>query len=125
MYTCKFNGHQGDVEFFSIDSVEKGFEKVEKTFFAKSEKSGHCHALCGNYELYVAKEEDVFIIKVKEGGATLNHTSITNLTKEYWDKNEVLPVADHQATLFEEGIYKIGIQQRKRPFSDVWEKVID
>lgn len=50
---------------------------------------------------------------------------ISNLTKEYWDKCEVLPKADHEATVFPEGKYRIGIQRRKKPFSKVWEKVID
>lgn len=52
MYTNEFNGHQGDVQFYSIDKIELT-KKVKKTFFAKSEKSGHAHALCGNYDLFI------------------------------------------------------------------------
>jgi hypothetical protein len=122
-YTNEFNGHQGDVQFFSIDKLPEKLNKISKNFFAKSEKSGHCHALCGDYDLY--EDEYGFVVDVKENGATLNHTSINNLTKEYWDINKVLPEADHAPSIFKKGIYRIGIQVRKRPFSKIWEKVLD
>ena len=44
-FTNQFNAHQGDVQFHSIAKLPEGLKKVEKTFFAKSEKSGHAHTM--------------------------------------------------------------------------------
>jgi len=120
----KFNAHQGDVQMHSIANLPTDAKKVEKTFFAKSEKSGHAHALCGDYDLYETEAGTRFIVVGKEG-ATLNHTAYKNLTTEYWDRNEVLPVADHKPTLLPSGIYHVGIQRRINPYRAVWEKVRD
>jgi hypothetical protein len=120
----KFNAHQGDVQMHSIANLPTDAKKVEKTFFAKSEKSGHAHALCGDYDLYETEAGTRFIVVGKEG-ATLNHTAYKNLTTEYWDRNEVLPVADHKPTLLPSGIYHVGIQRRINPYKAVWEKVRD
>lgn len=124
-FTGKNNLHQGDCQFFSIDGLPKEAKKIEKTFIAKSEKSGHAHALCGDYELYELPKDQGHVIVVGTDGCTLNHTGYQNLTKEYWDKNQVMPVADHQPTVFSPGIYYVGIQKRKKHFSKVWEKVED
>lgn len=123
-FTNKFNSHQGDVQILSIDAVPAEAKKIEKTFIAKSEKSGHAHALCGDYELYELEGKG-HIIKVGTDGCTLNHTSYKNLTPEYWNKNVALTIADHKPSTFGEGTYFIGIQKRKKHFSKVWEKVKD
>jgi hypothetical protein len=120
----KFNAHQGDVQMHSIAKLPTDAKKVEKTFFAKSEKTFHAHALCGDYELYETEVGTRFIVVGKEG-ATLNHTAYKNLTTEYWDRNEVLPVADHKPTLLPAGIYHVGIQRRINPYKAVWERVRD
>lgn len=122
-FTDQFNAHQGDVQIFSIKSVPHNSKKIEKTFIAKSEKSGHAHALCGDYDIYTV--DGGHVIEVGTDGATLNHTGYQNLTKEYWDKNQIMPVADHKPTILGKGTYFIGIQKRKKHFSSVWEKVID
>lgn len=124
-FTNKFAGHQGDIQFFSVDGIPSNAKKIEKTFIAKSEKSGHAHALCGDYDLYELPDGQGHLIKVGTDGATLNHTAYKNLTPEYWDKNKILSVADHKPTVFTEGIYFVGIQNRKKHFSKVWEKVKD
>ena len=123
-FTSAFNAHQGDVQIHSLDNLPPGVSKLDKTFFAKSEKSGHAHALCGDYDLFEDEKGSRFI-EVGTDGATLNHTGYQNLTPEYWDKNEILPVADHKPTIIPEGIYHVGIQRRINPFKAVWEKVID
>lgn len=123
-FNNKFNAHQGDVQLHSIGSLPTDAKKVEKTFFAKSEKSGHAHALCGDYDLFEDEAGSRFIV-VGNDGATLNHTAYKNLTTEYWDRNEVLPVADHKPTLLPAGIYHVGIQRRINPYKAVWEKVRD
>lgn len=119
------NYHQGDVQFFKVDSLPKQSNKIDKTFIAKSEKSGHAHALCGDYEMFEQEGVDGFFIRVGTDGAVLNHTGYNNLTPEYWNTKKVLPVADHKPTMFSEGIYFVGIQKRKKHFSKVWEKVQD
>lgn len=124
----KFNGknaHQGDVQIFGVAELPCNVKKIAKTFFAKSEKSGHAHALCGDYELYEIDGAEGHFIKVGSDGATLNHTGYHNLTIEYWDKNKILPIADHKPTQLEQGVYFVGIQNRKKHFSKVWEKVKD
>jgi len=123
-FNNKHNAHQGDVQFHSIDGLPDGVKKIEKTFFAKSEKSGHAHALCGDYELFEDEKGSRFI-KVGSDGATLNNTGYQNLTPDYWDKNKVLPIADHKPTTLPAGIYHVGIQRRINPFKSVWEKVQD
>ena len=122
-FTSDFKAHQGDVQIFSIDSIPSNAKKKPKTFFAKSEKSGHCHALCGDYDLY--EVENGHIIAVGCDGATLNHTGIQELTEEYWDKNQVKKVADHKPTIIPQGIYFVGIQRKADPFSGVFNRVID
>ena len=119
------NMHQGDVMMFEITGIPECWVKSEKTFFAKSEKSGHAHALCGDYELYTNPKQEGFIVKVGTDGATLNHTGYHNLTPEYWNRNQVLPIADHKPTILTTGIYLVGIQRRKKQFSAMWDKVLD
>jgi hypothetical protein len=123
-FTGTFNAHQGDVQLHSIAKLPEGLKKLEKTFFAKSEKSGHAHALCGDYDLLEDESGSRFIV-VGTDGATLNHTGYQNLTSEYWDTNDVLPIADHKPTLIPAGTYHVGIQRRVDPYKSVWEKVKD
>jgi hypothetical protein len=123
-FNNKFNAHQGDVQMHSIAKLPANAKKIAKTFFAKSEKTFHAHALCGDYELFENEVGSRFIVVGKDG-ATLNHTAYKNLTTEYWDRNEVLPVADHKPTLLPAGIYHVGIQRRINPYKSVWERVRD
>lgn len=124
-FNNKFSAHQGDVQIFAIDSLPEGAKKIEKTFIAKSEKSGHAHAMCGDYDLYELPAGAGHIVVVGSDGCTLNHTGYHNLTPEYWDKNHVMPVADHRPTNLAPGTYYVGIQKRKKHFSKVFEKVKD
>jgi len=124
----KFTGtafHQGDTQWFELDALPEGVTRVEKQFIAKSERSGHAHALCGDYEMFTKEGVDGFFIKVGTDGCTLNHTGYANLTPEYWDRNAQLPVADHKPTVFKQGTYFVGIQRRKKHFSKTWEEVKD
>ncbi len=111
-------GHQGDVQFMRINKIPKDFEKAKsKTFFAKSERSGHVHALCGDYELYTnPKNPSEFIVVVGKDGAVLNHTLFTNTAFEgFFDKTQATKVADHRPSFFKPGIYRVGIQKRIDP----------
>jgi len=135
LITNEFAAHQGDVQMFSLSANPTNNGFIAKNFIAKSEKSGHAHALCGDYEQQVITleiergdsvvTEEGFIITVGKGGATMNHTKYENLTKEYWDNNTALPIADHQPTVLGKGIYYIGIQKRKKHFQKAWESVKD
>jgi len=120
-------GHQGDVQFMQIDTLPEGLKKSPKTFFAKSERSGHVHALCGDYELYVDSEEpNTFYVKVGKDGAVLNHTLFEHTHLEgFFDKPVAVRVADHRPSFFTPGIYKVSIQRRVNPFSGVFEPVQD
>ena len=120
-----FAAHQGDVQLFSIANIPQTAKKISKTFIAKSEKSGHCHAMCGDYSLYELENDNGFVIEVGSDGCTLNHTKLQNLTSEYWDKNTITEIADHKPTFIQKGLYFIGIQKRKKHFSKLWEKVKD
>lgn len=120
--------HQGDVQIFKVSEIPPGAKKKsQKNFFAKSEKSGHVHALCGNYELYDDPEvQGAFYVRVFGEGAVLNHTLETNSKiPGFFDKMEVTRVADHQPTFFKEGFYRVGIQRRADPFEGVWTAVKD
>ena len=122
------NSHQGDVQFYKVDPKSVDFsslKKVPKAFAAASEKSGHAHALCGDYEQYELPDGEGYVFVVGTDGATLNHTGLQNLTPEYWDKNEVMPIADHNCFPVEPGVYIEGIQRKKKHFSAIWEKVKD
>lgn len=114
--------HQGDVQMYET-TLPEGAKKIEKTFFAKSEKSGHAHALCGDYETY--EHEGKRFVVVGSDGATLNHTGYQNLTPEYWNKNQVLPVADHKPTIIPAGTYFVGIQQEFDPYGQFKKNTLD
>ena len=121
MFTGR-NFHQGDTQWFEIDALPQQANEIDKQFIAKSEKTGHAHALCGDYKMFSLANTEGFFIEVGEGGATLNHTAQSNLTDEYWDLNKVLDIADHRPTVFKKGVYYVGIQKRKKQFAKRTEK---
>jgi|SRR5690348_8556710 len=123
----KFNGlsqHQGDCQFFGIDSIPSNAKKVQKQFIAASERSGSFHALFGNYEMY--ELEDGFIIDAKEE-CILNHSlqSVLKGTGVTLDKAKVLEKKDHRHSVIAPGIYLVGIQQRFDPLAGLKKRVID
>lgn len=123
--TNNFNAHQGDTQWYSVEELPKTAKKINKTFIAKSEKSGHVHALCGDYEMYSDDTLDGFLIKVNSDGATLNHTKECNLSAEILNNNKVTEIADHKPLILKRGIYAVGIQRKKQHFSKIWEEVKD
>ncbi|MFN3561439.1 MAG: hypothetical protein ACK4XY_06365 [Chloroherpetonaceae bacterium] len=125
-----YNGqmyHQGDVQVFGMESIPPTARKVEKRFFAKSEKSGHVHALCGNYELYEDPQvEGGFYVRVFGEGAVLNHTLEANTNDpKFFDSRVIASIADHRPIFFKPGVYRVGIQRRFNPFDNNWERVMD
>jgi 4-hydroxy-3-methylbut-2-enyl diphosphate reductase IspH len=120
------NSHHGDVQLFSISQLPAGVKKVENRLIAKSEKSGHSHVLCGDYDMYEKEGVDGVFVVVGEKGATLNHAMSSKLNTKVMATNAATEVADHQPNFYKAGdTMFIGIQQRKKHFSKVWAKVKD
>jgi hypothetical protein len=120
------NSHHGDVQLFGIKELPNGVKKIDKKFIAASEKSGHVHVLCGDYEMYEKEGVDGIFVVVGSDGCTLNHTGIQQLTTEIMSQNNITKIADHKPNFYKAGTTMfIGIQKRKKHFSKVWEKVKD
>lgn len=114
-------GHQGDTQWFSVDSIPADAKKVEKQFIAASERTGNVHALTGSYEMY--EIEGGHVIECL-GECVLNHTSKDSLAGN-WDRAVELPVRDHRSSVIPKGIYFVGIQQRFDPLAGLKKRVID
>lgn len=115
-------GHQGDTQWFTINGIPSNAKKIKKQFIAASEKSGHVHALSGNYDMY--EYEDGFVIDVKED-SVLNHTSNASLNDENWKTPVTLPMKDHNPSTISKGVYFVGIQRRFNPLESFMERVKD
>lgn len=118
------NFHQGDTQWFQINSIPKGAKKVEKQFIAHSERSGSVHALFGNYDMY--EVEDGFVVEAHED-CILNHSlkALIEGTGVTLSEAKVLPKKDHRHSVIPKGIHFVGIQQRFDPLSGVKQKVRD
>lgn len=114
--------HQGDTQWFLLTALPTNAKQIDKTFVAKSERSGNAHALFGDYEMFTVDDVEGFFVKVGPKGATLNHTGYEHFTPENFGTNKTLPKRDHDKTIFTEGVYFVGIQVRKKQFSKQWEK---
>jgi len=127
--TLKFNNknsHHGDVQLFGLHELPSGVKKIQNRLIAKSEKSGHCHVLCGDYEMFEKEGVEGVFVKVGTDGCTLNHGKVSELTPKIMAKNTLLQRQDHGPNFYEPGtILYVGIQKRKKHFSRIWEKVID
>lgn len=117
-------GHQGDTQWFSIDSIPSNAKKVEKQFIAASERSGSFHALFGNYDMY--ETEEGFIIEAHEE-CILNH-SLGSILKDAGislEEAKVLEKKDHRHSVIPKGKYIVGIQNRFDPMENIKKRVID
>ena len=114
--------HQGDTQWFSLESLPNNLKKVEKQFIAASERSGSFHALFGNYDMY--EHESGFVIDVKEE-CILNHSLKEYLDNEGMNTKKILPKKDHRHTVVPKGVYFVGIQQRFDPLENLKKRVID
>lgn len=125
-FTNKYNAHQGDVQMLSIDKLPSNAVRLEKKeFIAKSERSGHAHALCGDYEMFTAEGYDGFFVNVKGELAVMNHAKYAILNERVLSTPKETEIADHKPTIIPAGTYYIGIQRRVNPYSSIWEKVKD
>lgn len=123
----KFTGkaqHQGDTQWYEVDSIPKEAKKVEKQFIAASERSGSFHALFGEYDLY--EIEEGFIVDAKED-CIINHALQEALkgTCVSLSEAKVLEKKDHRHSVLPKGIHYVGIQNRFDPLEGVKKRVID
>ena len=114
--------HQGDTQWFSLESLPNNLKKVEKQFIAASERSGSFHALFGDYDMY--EQDSGFVIDVKEE-CILNHSLKEHLDSKGMDTKKILPKKDHRHTVVPKGVYFVGIQQRFDPLKNIKKRVID
>lgn len=115
-------GHQGDTQWFSIDSLPSNAKKIEKQFIASSERSGSFHALFGEYDMF--EVENGFIIDAKQD-CILNHSLQQHLSGKSMDDLIELPKKDHRKSVIKKGKYFVGIQQRFNPLEGFLQKVKD
>lgn len=121
MKVLKQIGHQGDTQWFAVDSVPSNAIKVEKQFIAASERTGNVHALVGKYDMYEVAGGHV--IECHEN-CVLNHTG-KDLLDGNWDSAIELPVRDHRSSVIGKGVYFVGIQQRFDPLAGAKKRMID
>lgn len=114
--------HQGDTQWFEIESVPSNAKKVEKQFVAASERSGSFHALFGEYDMY--EVDGGFVVDAKKE-CIVNHSLEKHLVGTKLTEKKVLPKKDHRHSVLPKGIHFVGIQQRFDPLSAMKEKVLD
>ena len=119
----KIKGHQGDVQFASIQSIPKNAVKIEHKPLALGEHSGHMHVLTGDVQLF--EIEGKIIAAVGSDGARLQHVHESNFNDKLWTKTEEITKADHGSHLLPEGNYEFFIQNAYNPYAKHFEKVID
>jgi len=119
----KIKGHQGDVQFASIEKIPAAAIKVANRPIAYGEHSGHQHVLTGDVEMF--EFEGRLIAAVGSDGARLQHCHESNFNDKCWTTTEEIPVADHASHLLPPGNYEFYTQNSYNPYSKLMEKVVD
>ena len=127
MTQFKFTGnaiHQGDTQWFELESLPTNLKKIKKQFVAASERSGSFHALFGNYDLYEA--ENGFVVDAKED-CIINHSlkEVLEGTGVSLDDAKIIQKKDHRHSVLTKGFHYIGIQQKFDPLLGIKTKVKD
>jgi hypothetical protein len=117
----QIRGHQGDVQFKSIESIPAKAVKITPKPIAYGEHSGHQHVLTGDVEYF--ELDGRIICAVGSDGARLQHIHESNFSG--WDTIEEMQVADHRSIVLPPGNYEFFIQNAYNPFAKHFEKVID
>lgn len=123
MTTLKLKGHQGDVQFKTINALPENAKKINNRPLAYGEVSGHVHVLTGDVELF--EIEGTTYAVVGGDGARMQHVMENNLKPACMTEVVELPIADHKSILFPPGTYEIGIQKQYNPYEKVFERVLD
>jgi len=116
-------GHQGDVQFSTIESIPANAKKVSNKPIALGEHSGHMHVLTGDVQMF--EVDGRIICAVGGDGARLQHVHESNFTNASWTKTDEIQKADHNSHLLPEGNYEFWIQNSYNPYSKLMERVID
>jgi hypothetical protein len=119
----KLKGHQGDVQFASIDKIPAKAVKVANKPLAYGEVSGHQHVLTGDVQLF--EFEGRIIAAVGEDGARLQHVHESDFNDKLWTTTEEIKIADHASHLLPAGTYEFWIQNSYNPYSRLMEQVVD
>lgn len=119
----KITGHQGDVQFASLESLPEGVTKIANRPLAYGEHSGHQHVLTGDVQLF--EYEGKIFAAVGIDGARLQHCHESNFTDKCWTTTEEIAIADHASHLLPEGIYEFAIQNSYNPYTKLMEQVVD
>lgn len=115
-------GHQGDTQWFEIESVPETAKQITKSFIAESERSGSYHALFGEYDMY--EYEEGFVVKTK-GECVLNHSLKAHLPNSF-EEATVLPKKDHRHSVIPAGkVFFVGIHRRADPLRATFKRVKD
>jgi hypothetical protein len=101
-------GHQGDVQFASIEKLPAKAVKITNRPIAYGEHSGHQHVLTGDVELF--EFEGKIFASVGGDGARLQHVHESNFTAKCWESTEEIQKADHESHLLPAGTYEFYIQ---------------
>jgi len=121
--TSQIIGHQGDVQFKTIQSVPKGATPISNKPIAYGEHSGHQHVLTGDVQMF--EYEGRIITAVGGDGARLQHVHESNFSDKLWTTTKELPKADHGSHFLPEGVYEFYIQNSYNPYNKLMEQVID
>ncbi|MBV7534078.1 hypothetical protein [Chitinophaga sp. sic0106] len=121
--TNNLRGHQGDVQFASIQSIPSSAKRVLNKPIALGEHSGHMHVITGDVEMLEA--EGRIICVVGPDGARIQHVHESNFSEKDYESSKELPQADHGSHLLPEGTYEFYIQNSYNPYSKLMERVID
>lgn len=116
-------GHQGDVQFRSINQIPSGAIAITHKPIALGEHSGHQHVLTGDVQLF--EHAGKIFAAVGSDGARLQHCHESNFKPENWKSTHEVAVADHASHLLPEGVYEFFIQNSYNPYSKIMEQVID
>jgi hypothetical protein len=117
----QIRGHQGDVQFASINSIPSNAKKITPRPIAYGEHSGHQHVVTGDVEYF--EHDGRIICAVGSDGARLQHIHESNFTG--WGEPGVMTAADHKPIQLPPGNYEFFIQNAYNPFVKLFEKVID
>lgn len=124
-YTNKHNGHNGDVQYFSIDILPEVVKKVKQQPVAFGETHNHAHIITGDCELF-QDDSSIFYVKTGPGKSWVQHTFENLITQETYNKQEPVEIADHlPKELLPNTVYKIGIHRKYNPYQKIWEKTRD
>lgn len=116
-------GHQGDVQFKSLEMLPEGATMIAHKPIALGEHSGHMHVLTGQVQLFELGGR--IFAAVGDDGARLQHCHESNFSEKAWASKEEIPMADHQSHLLPSGVYEFYIQNSYNPLKKAMEQVID